>query len=271
MGKLFDTMLYLEDFKSKEEVVETIIEMVEQQDKENYAGYGDKKALKDFLTWAIFGRERGKKFDFCYNLKYKNKIEQIINEVVEKCSAFIGRKLSINIFPSLDSFTLNEIGGCAGFCPAKNTIVILINFVNGWETPLKEALVHELAHAISNYYNELNNSLSESLVLDGIAEHFREAVIGGERAPWTLALTKKEAFDLLCKIENILKIRDSNIWQDLFFGGNKYPKWAGYSIGYYLIRDYLKKQKEINWKFILEKNPEEIFKESIKIVKVKNS
>jgi len=52
----------------------------------------------------------------------------------------------------------------------------------------------------------------------------------------------------------------------VFFGvKNKYPLWGGYAMGYYIINQYLKKFKILNWNKIVKINPKKILQEFQKI------
>ena len=64
------------------------------------------------------------------------------------------------------------------------------------------------------------------------------------------------------KIEDKLNSRNQQLYYDLFFGSKKYPLWSGYSIGYYIVQNYLNKQKKINWNKIIRLDPQIILKES---------
>jgi len=62
----------------------------------------------------------------------------------------------------------------------------------------------------------------------------------------------------LAEIKPLLHENDFEKYSEVFFGTGKYPLWTGYSIGYFLVKKYLKKQKIIKWKEVLKVNPEEI-------------
>ena len=53
------------------------------------------------------------------------------------------------------------------------------------------------------------------------------------------------------------------LYREVFFGTGKYPLWSGYTIGYYILKEYLKQQKEINWEKIIKTKPKVILKEYI--------
>jgi hypothetical protein len=263
-NSLNDVSVFLNSFndKNRKEILKLIIDKVRLNKKTFYCGYENKEDLEDFLDWFIFGLEKDAKFSFNFNSNEET-IKKICAETFFLCEDFLDDKLSVCIFPTVDKFVIEKMNGCSGFTPKKNNIILVINFVKGWEIFLKQTLIHELSHAISNYYNQGDCTLGEGLILEGIAEHFREYIVGGERSPWTKAITEEEAKKYLLNLKDKLNKKDMQLWRDVFFGSKEYPVWAGYTMGYYLIREYLKKQKEINWKKIIKTNPNKILKEVI--------
>jgi len=83
-------------------------------------------------------------------------------------------------------------------------------------------------------------------------------VFGGASAPYSKSLNEEEAIKTLNEIKNKLDSKDWNEYMEIFYGTKGYPLWAGYSIGYYLVRKYLKNKEKINWNELLRENPKEI-------------
>ncbi len=299
--KLGEIFVNLSNFrgKSREEVIQSLLEAVATNGF--YAGYDSEEDLREYLNWAVFGEEKEKKFDTgdkiadisCidsfYPLSHKDptnkpqtlmysmqeglydfnmsketrrEIAETLKDSLKKCSRFVREKLQIYVFPTFDRFVIKNMGGCAGVSPTKNTIFMAVG-ENYERQMLGNTEVHELAHVISDYYLQGNYTLAEGFVFEGLAEHFREAMIGGERARWTKAISRKDAKSILKKLEDKLDSRDSELWQEVFFGGGSYPRWSGYSIGYYIVQDYLKSRKgEIDWNKLMKTPPVEIFRSS---------
>ena len=153
------------------------------------------------------------------------------------------------------------MNGVSGYTPWKKSILIYLNPTKNLENELKKTLCHEYNHAvIRNYHNW--STILDSLVFEGFAEHFREKVIGGKKASWAKALSKKRALLIFNRIKDRLNSRNQQLYYDLFFGSKKYPRWAGYSIGYSIVEDYLKKQKNVNWNEVVKLKPKEILEKS---------
>lgn len=72
-------------------------------------------------------------------------------------------------------------------------------------------------------------------------------ILGGKKSPWVAALTKNDSFTLLKQIRHKLFSTDRKLQQNLFYGAT-YPLWAGYSVSYYLVKDFLKNRDNNNLK-----------------------
>jgi len=242
--------------KNKEKLVGDISKKVEYDKEIGYAGYKNKEDLKKFLVWSIYGDEQKN----IWKEINENKISVFVSVIMEKCSSFLTEnKINIFIFPTINKFVIENMEGVSGFTPWKNTILINLNPTKNWEKAFEGTLAHELAHALCLNYNEWS-TLRDSLVFEGIAENFKEGVVGGS-SPWVNTLTKKEAFLIFNKIKKFLDSKDEGIYNELFFGSKDYPKWSGYAVGYYLVKDYLKKLKNVGWNEIMKMSPKDIIPE----------
>lgn len=242
------------------EIIKSLTNKVPYNQEIGYAGCKNKKWLKYTLERFIPGKQNSKgKFKIgeedCF------KVIEISKNTIRVCKGFINKKIYIFIFPTLDDFVLEKMNGVNGFCSWEQVILIFLNPVSGWETSLKETICHELAHAVSPYYKGGNYTLGQGIILEGIAEHFRENVVGGKRAPWSNAIIKEQAIKIFKELKQNLESKDWKLYQEVFFGKGKYPLWTGYSIGYYIVEDYLKKQKNINWKELLKMSPKKILEQ----------
>lgn len=243
---------------NKNEFIDKIAEDAENTASEGFAGFKDKEGFKSHLKFWVSG-------DPLKNKEYpENKIstvkclELIKNVFNEIKSVLDEREIHFYIFPTISNFTINKMGGSGGVLIWKNVIFIDVFPKEGWEKSFKNSIVHEVAHALSPYFDVNEMTIGEGLVFDGIAEHFKERFIDGKKSNWIKALSNEDSKKLLLKIRLKLDKKDHNLYNELFYGTGKYPLWTGYTIGYYLIKEYLKKQKEINWEELLRKNPREI-------------
>ena len=173
-------------------------------------------------------------------------------------------EINIFFFETRDQFITDEMGGSSGFCTNKNCILVLLNVDKFTEEGLKNTIAHELAHAISSYYDMGSMSVGQGIIFDGLAENFREAFIDKTKSKIVSQLKEEEVGYWFNKIKPILKSKDLKDYQEVFFGTGKYPLWLGYAIGYYIIKDNLSKINKLSWKKILRKDPNLILKSVIK-------
>lgn len=108
-------------------------------------------------------------------------------------------------------------------------------------------VAHELCHAARwGRNNEWINSLFDGVINEGIATYL-EAEFVKNRTEKTvfiktiLGRSDEENEKILEKLRSQLDSNYYNYDTIFFNGSNEIPRWAGYSLGYYLVRKYLKK------------------------------
>ena|SRR3989338_3295161 len=244
----------------KENYLEEVTKELTSRNYTKSMGFDSQNKIKEFLKFCIFG-ENNLKESIKLN---KDNLKDVISEILKRCDFVLNDEdIQIFVFPTLNEVTINKMSGVGGFCTRKNTILITIYPKKDYTKYLEMAIIHELAHSLSSYYDMESLSIGEGLIFDGLAEHFRESIMGREKSPLIKSTSKEKAIDIFIKLKTQLSKRDSKVYNEVFFGTGKYNLWAGYAIGYYIIDKYLKNQKSLNWKDILRKNPQEILKEVI--------
>ena len=109
----------------------------------------------------------------------------------------------------------------------------------GLQLWLPRTVAHELHHAERIVdgpgYGE---TLTEAIVTEGLADAFTVEVIPETpAAPWTRALGPGEVCRWWARAQTIGRY-DHARW---FFGSGEVPRWTGYSIGFSLVRAYLRR------------------------------
>lgn len=228
----------------------------------NYAGFSSRLKLDNFLNQEIFGF--GDKNKLEHTTIDDTKVISNINKTLEKCKQkiAISEKLHVHCFPSYNSFINTKMGGVSGYTSDKNNIFLFISPQSGWQKQLRYTITHEYAHTFAYKYHEWK-TLLDSLIFEGIAEHFRESVLGGKISPWSKSIPQKECKEIFKEIYNNLQKTQEKYYQQIFLGAeNKYPLWAGYSIGYQIIKSFLSKRKNVSWLEIMKEKTENILSES---------
>jgi len=203
------------------------------------------------------------------SIKQKQIIEKTILATIQKC----GKKLPIPtknfvfVFPWLPTKNDEALRGSFGFAAYSCVLHIFISPQIFTPNSLADSVTHELNHTISFYYHFDRYgkwSLLDCVVNEGLAENFREEALNKKSAPWAIVLTKKESFKALESIRPLLRSKDFRVHQKILFGNVKYKRWTGYSIGYWLVKEFKKKHTKLSWEEIMKTKPEDILGTVIK-------
>ncbi len=255
--KLFSFFDRVNLIQDKEKFLSKVIEDIRKTNSEGFAGFLDEAGFRYHFDFWNYGDKTNTKYPL--NKISLDKCSKLVEEALKKISNVLDkREIYLYLFPTLSKFTIKKMNGSSGRWIWNNIIYIDIFPTQNWEDYFKSTVIHETAHALSTYYSD-DISIGEELIFEGLAEHFQENFVGIKN-PWTKALSREKIPEILKEIKPKLNKKDYELYSELFFGTGKYPLWAGYTIGYYIIKDYLKKQKRIDWKGLLRKDPKEILK-----------
>jgi len=222
--------------------VERVVERIEFDEEVGFAGFKDRVALAKALQWLVYGRDP----QAWHPVK--------ACDVSIECPPLVREEvIRVFLFPALDRFVRERLGGVHGFVPWKNTILMGVTNVPGWKEEFKGVLAHEVAHAVMLRYSE-RRTLGDHLVYDGIAERFREAVAGRSRLH---TIPPDEAKRILEEIRPKLNSWDEAFYRELFFGGGSFPLWAGYAVGYELVKPFIEGR---SWEEIFKTPPSDIIR-----------
>lgn len=138
----------------------------------------------------------------------------------------------------------------AGFCHSARTLnpyTVKItldpkfpNFEKALEKELPSTISHELYHTVRWKKIDVGETLLEAIIFEGLASRFEQEVWGGKPPAWVRALSSRE----LLRIMKVAKQEFYNAkynYHRWFFGTGKFPRWTGYSLGYFLVSEYIKK------------------------------
>lgn len=185
------------------------------------------------------------------NCEYISKREPAIRNAVEIARKFAFPKLKINwnidvVLRSSKTKYADAKDFISGHTYESDFIVL---YVEEKFKPFEiaEVLIHELCHAARWGKNdEWLSTLYDALIFEGIAVYFTEEFCKdkSEHQFYMDVVTKRTDSENK-KILKTLKeqLENTNYDYDKFFTGNgkDLPYWAGYSLGYYLVKKYLKK------------------------------
>ena len=253
--------------KTKERLAKFLVKTMQEDKSINYAGYKEEKDLYKDLVWHL---GRGSLTQYKPLLaKQRREIQETILATVKKCNKVLPSptKIFIFVFPWFPVKNDEVFKGSFGFTPYHRVMHIFISSQNFISKSLADSVAHEINHIISYYYHPDRYgkwSLLDCMVNEGLAENFREEVIDKKSSPWAIALTKKEAFEVLKSINSLLDSQDSHIHQKILFGNAKYKRWTGYSIGYWLVKEFRRRHQELTWEEIMKTKSEDFLEVAIK-------
>lgn len=200
-----------------------------------------------------------------YN-KYMNKVNLLVTEAngnlsgskemiinaVKTAYEYVFSKLKVDW--DIDLLVTNRLydiiipeDGVGGRTRTSDFIEFAINEEKATKNLISEMVAHELCHAARWGKNdEWINSLFDGIISEGVATYLEAEFVKDRKEKTVFIKTILERTDdknekILEKLRNQL---DSNYYDydTIFFDGNdELPRWAGYSLGYYLVKKYLEK------------------------------
>lgn len=247
------------DKPNSQSLASSIVKEMQDDGSIEYAGYLSDKDLEQDLAWQFQGVEKSDYKPLSNG--EKKSITATINTTLEKCFAVLPH-------PDLPIYTFgfpwfprhserDNFGGV--FAMAVHANVMHLFFAQGGytDTSIAETIAHEYNHLIYYRYKSDNTyRLIDHLVMEGLAEVFREEVMEGEKSPWSVVFEKNEAFVEFKKLQDKLSSTNEDLHNAILFGGGEYSRWTGYSIGYWLIKDFRKKNSSVPWVEIMQKSAE---------------
>lgn len=185
-----------------------------------------------------------------------NKLTQVkenIRTIAESTVSIVAGSIPVDnvdivIYP--DSIGTIKYIGLGGFIKTEHLVLIPIDpGFPDLKTSLKEqlpgTLAHELYHCLRNFTPSRKYTLLDALINEGLADHFALEMTKSKPEKWDTALSEAQYSDLYQRAEADFYTLDTDrrAW---FFGSKKanIPRWTGYTIGFRIVGEYLKKHPD---------------------------
>jgi hypothetical protein len=178
--------------------------------------------------------------------------KEMIEKTVKVAEEYVFPKLKIDW--DIDVLVTNRLhdiiipeDGVGGLTITADFIEFAINQEKATEYLISEMLVHELCHAARwGKNNERITSLFDGIISEGIATYFEAEFIKNrnERTIFIktiLGRSDEENEKILDQLRDRLDSNEYDYNAIFFTGNNKLSRWSGYSLGFYLVKKYLKK------------------------------
>jgi len=249
--------------KDKRKLVDLIMEVMHKDGTIKYAGYSSEEILREDLLRHIGCNDHTQ----YRNLSEKEKkvISKAIQVTTDKCNKILPlpTKNFVFVFPWFPSDKESLFNGSFGFAAYSCVLHLFIAPDIFTKESVADSVAHEINHTIS-YYHHFDRyaqwSLLDHMANEGLAENFREDVLKTKPSPWATALSEQKAFELLKEIYLLLNSKDSKTHRAVLFGNDKYERWTGYSVGYWLVKKFRKMNQKLSWEEIIKTKPEDILK-----------
>jgi len=172
-------------------------------------------------------------------------IEKSINETLKEIGDLILVTDVDIVVADNPKSAIPEIG-VGGFAPTAHLIYINIDpEYSGIEERLsaeiRSTLIHEFHHCARAKVVGYGETLLEAMVSEGLADHFELEITKESPKPWDIAVRGEDLdrLEIKAKLEFNSNKYDHGLW---FFGTNDsvIPRWAGYSLGFKIVGNYLK-------------------------------
>lgn len=111
---------------------------------------------------------------------------------------------------------------------------------------LRSALAHELYHIVRWQKRGYEHTLLESLIAEGLADHFDSSINKTQPKPWSCALSERDLAEYREKAQKIWHTGEYN-HAEWFFGQGDIPRWTGYALGYSLVAAYLQQHPQSDY------------------------
>lgn len=178
--------------------------------------------------------------------------KEVIEKTVKVAEEYVFPKLKIDW--DIDVLVTNRLhdiiipeDGVGGLTITADFIEFAINQEKATENLISEMLVHELCHAARwGKNNERITSLFDGIISEGIATYFEAKFIKNRNERTIFIKTILDRSDeenekILDQLRDRLDSNEYDYNAIFFTGNNKLSRWSGYSLGFYLVKKYLKK------------------------------
>lgn len=179
--------------------------------------------------------------------KYKDRILKVAKESVK----LIGKKIplpdvDIVFYDNPKSKYIIPHLGLGGYAHNAHLVVMPLNpdfkrFGRVINEEIERTLAHELHHCARMKTVGYGGTFLDAIISEGLADHFGLEITNKKPQKWDTALTAKQFIIMKKRALKEFNNKKYNHW-DWFIGSKEkhIPKWTGYTLGFELVKEYLK-------------------------------
>jgi uncharacterized protein YjaZ len=184
-----------------------------------------------------------KQLQAIHHLRFEELIHDTLQKLISTYCPNQTASAVLYLLDEEDTFGREKLGGVSAFAEYDGELTFIVYPDEKVRPTLESVITHEFHHfwriGLINITEE-NETLLDKLVLEGLAELFVGYLLGSKRqGPMIHALEEEQARDLwVTQFSNHIHLKgdETNPW--MFGGENGLPTWAGYSMGYHLVKWY---------------------------------
>ena len=195
-------------------------------------------------------------------------VEQVVEDALRQASTRLaGPDVTACIYPQdpRKTFITRYMHGVNAAVVDSRRIVLLINPVDDWLDWVPYVVAHEYHHLVwIALHGKYPYTPVEILITEGEADYFARLVYPEVVAPWTVALTtEQEATQWQVIQEQLDGSGGYEFHRRVMFGqGEGVSHWAGYTIGFHIVRSYLETHPGLSPQEWTALEPEVILRDS---------
>ncbi len=192
-------------------------------------------------------------------------IETVLNQTLLKITAAMPID-NVDIVISDKHYNIIPNYGLGGIASSPNIAELFIDpkfpdIKEQIQRKFPHQIAHELHHCMRWQSIGKKITLLDALVRDGLADQFAMEVVGIGPEPWDSAVKGEELQVLLKRAEKEFDNPDYDHIKWFFSKGKgDIPHWTGYSLGFYLVGEYLKKYPQAKASILYNLPAEEFVK-----------
>lgn len=238
---------------SVEAIANQIRKDLESDGSIEYAGYMKDDELERDLIQRL-GEVEGKTYQRP-TVQQLSVIKGIVTDAFQKAWDVLPLSETpayVFIFPWFpEKNTGKDFGGVNAVAVHDSVMHLFISPTLFTKRSLLETVVHEYNHlAYYARHQKSSYTLLEKMLMEGLAEKFREHVVGGEVASWSVALSPIQVKAKLTQLDSRLTSKSRKLADEILFGSDSHQRWTGYAIGYFLVSKYQQKTP-VEWENLM--------------------
>ncbi|MFJ7404643.1 MULTISPECIES: DUF2268 domain-containing putative Zn-dependent protease [unclassified Lysinibacillus] len=169
-----------------------------------------------------------------------------------------------------DVFYLEKMNGILAHTDGTSNIFIYLNVDKRVDSKFIQSIsFHEYQHVVRNTIVKKKDpkTLLDVMIDEGCSELFVEYALGKDFVgEWATSLSNNEINQYIERFKHKLSLTKAEEIQKFMYGNTlEYPLWLGYSMGYYIVNNFMKKEPQTQFEHLIRLNPYQIYYNSTSI------